>query len=612
MTRQEGPFGVQPEPRGHEILAPLRLAGIEGRVKGVLDERSLLLERRDGKGLRIDVESIHRVRHHHMPITPPGITWIGVITLILAARVLSGPIQLYALAIGAITIFSWLIGRRPALCIDTKAGDRHIIHGRDSLLLRTQMMVNRLCDGKSMDEAREGLEELHRHSNYPAVTPLESIQAEAAIIAGQIIEDAQLLPEPDVFDEADLEQALKNMYRGEESQIPEPQPAETFVAPAATIIATESFATDTPADHAGRSLLDRARNSLHETRPEAVAQEVQPENLESWTQPWNRPAENPPAADASSAYERTWGRTEPDWYAERDQAGTRIQSALTEAKEEAGSFFSGSMFDAPEPSTTTETGIFGSMFDAPATVTPPMVAPLQEPVQPLMPVAAPVALATTLPEPTFHAVREECTPGIVAAARLEREAEQAVASQPVESRAQPNTSLTAFPALSAMAASQPSMRLRPRAHKESRLGRLAKRSISALFRTEAERPNRQMVRPVEVQDDYAATYGDEDGFADGNYRELPLRSGQIIRLRADQDHQAEVAERLRDLSRSSGGVIADDDTDALIERLSASGDLAPIASLLAAADDQSISFGTLASTSPPKQAPGHHGLSRLG
>ena len=343
MTRQEGPFGVQPEPRGHEILAPLRLAGIEGRVKGVLDERSLLLERRDGKGLRIDVESIHRVRHHHMPITPPGITWIGVITLILAARVLSGPIQLYALAIGAITIFSWLIGRRPALCIDTKAGDRHIIHGRDSLLLRTQMMVNRLCDGKSMDEAREGLEELHRHSNYPAVTPLESIQAEAAIIAGQIIEDAQLLPEPDVFDEADLEQALKNMYRGEESQIPEPQPAETFVAPAATIIATESFATDTPADHAGRSLLDRARNSLHETRPEAVAQEVQPENLESWTQPWNRPAENPPAADASSAYERTWGRTEPDWYAERDQAGTRIQSALTEAKEEAGSFFSGSM-----------------------------------------------------------------------------------------------------------------------------------------------------------------------------------------------------------------------------------------------------------------------------
>ena len=110
MTRQDGPFGVQPEQRGHEILAPLRLAGMEGRIKGVLDERMLLFERRDGKGLRIELDSIQRVRHHHVPITPPGITWLGVITIILAARVLSGSIQLYALAVGAITIFTWLIG----------------------------------------------------------------------------------------------------------------------------------------------------------------------------------------------------------------------------------------------------------------------------------------------------------------------------------------------------------------------------------------------------------------------------------------------------------------------------------------------------------------------
>ena len=74
MTRQDEPFGVQPEQRGFEILAPLRLAGIEGRIKGLLDERAFLLERRDGKGLRISVDSIQRVRHHHVPITPPGIT----------------------------------------------------------------------------------------------------------------------------------------------------------------------------------------------------------------------------------------------------------------------------------------------------------------------------------------------------------------------------------------------------------------------------------------------------------------------------------------------------------------------------------------------------------
>ena len=105
---------------------------------------------------------------------------------------------------------------------------------------------------------------------------------------------------------------------------------------------------------------------------------------------------------------------------------------------------------------------------------------------------------------------------------------------------------------------------------------------------------------------------DEDGFDDGKYREVALRSGQILRLRADQDHQAEVAERIRTLSKSSGGALADDETDGLIGRLSASGDLEPIADLLKAADTKQLSFGQLASTSPSKEAPGHHGISRFG
>ena len=46
MHQQEGPFGVQPEQRGDEILTTFRLAGIGGGIKGILSERSLLLERR--------------------------------------------------------------------------------------------------------------------------------------------------------------------------------------------------------------------------------------------------------------------------------------------------------------------------------------------------------------------------------------------------------------------------------------------------------------------------------------------------------------------------------------------------------------------------------------
>ncbi|MEE3083015.1 MAG: hypothetical protein VX320_02860 [Candidatus Thermoplasmatota archaeon] len=598
---------------------------MEGRIKGVLDERMLLFERRDGKGLRIELDSIQRVRHHHVPITPPGITWLGVITIILAARVLSGSIQLYALAVGAITIFTWLIGRKPALCIDTKVGDRHILHGRDSLLLRTQMMVNRLCDGKTMDEAREGLEELHRHSNYPMVRPLESVQMEAMAIGDQIIEDAEILPEPDVFDEADLERALANMYNGREDKIPEPQPANTIT----TRQATESFSSDSPADHAGRGLLDRARESLNETKESndwfTPQQEAAPTTSAADTNPWEKPwepkQEVPSQTAADSAYLRAWGRDEPEWYQERD-TGTRIQSALSEAKDAGG--FSGSMFDDAGPSQTTDTGIFGNLFDdnqisEPQTYSPiPEPTPLSEPTptwsgQAIHDARANTALATTLPEPTVHALREECTPGLVAAARMksnENEIEQHNQAPP---RQQELEVLASFPALSAMLKSSPPARLQGNfVQKEGRLTRLARRSMKMLKSMESKRNPRNLQRPVEIkEDDYASTYGDSDGFANGEYQEVPLRSGQILRLRADQDHQAEIADRILSLSRSTGGEFAEDDAGELIQRLSASGDLEPIANLLKAADNN-LTFSNLASTSPPKEAPGHHGISRLG
>tara|TARA_B100001750_G_scaffold219711_1_gene206809 strand:+ start:543 stop:2396 length:1854 start_codon:yes stop_codon:yes gene_type:complete len=617
MHQQEGPFGVQPEQRGSEILTTFRLAGVGGGIKGVLNEKSLLLERRDGKGLRLDIEGIRRVRHHHIPVIPQGVTWMGFITLILAARVLSGQIQIYALAIGAVTIFGWLLGRRPTLCIDTEQGDRHILHGPDSLLLRTQMMINRLCEGKTLDEAREGLEEIQLNPNFPSISRLESVKFGTAAIQTERVEEAEILPEVGIFDEADLEQALKAMYHGGEGEIPEPMPAETETA-VNSLPATESFSTDSPADQAGRGLLDRARDSLQSVRSESDEWNQQ-QKLDSWSKPWEQPAvENTvDQAAVDSAYQRAWGRSEPQWYCEKEGVQeTRIQSALSDAREEGGGFFSGSMFDDPSPSSD-EGGIFGSMFDtpspspAPSSTTQPVTASEPTPtwsgqaIRDAMPASS--ALATTLPEPTLHALREECTPGVVAAARV------AIPEPEPQTNPVSQHNLEEFPALGALLRNSPKTRLRSSAPpKEGRLARLTKRGLSAFIRTEA-RPARKAVRPVRIEgDDYAEIYGDDDGFGDGQYRELSLRSGQILRLRADQDHQAEVAERIKTLSKSSGGAFADDEADALIERLSESGDLAPIANLLKAADSKQLSFGQLASTSPPKEAPGHHGIARLG
>ena len=125
MHQQEGPFGVQLSSVGtnsHDV----QLAGVGGGVKGLLSEKSPVLERRDGKGIRVDIKTIRRVRHHHIPVIAPGLTWIGFITVILAACAY-GPVQFPALLIGAAMISTWLIGRRPTLCIDTKHGDRHML-----------------------------------------------------------------------------------------------------------------------------------------------------------------------------------------------------------------------------------------------------------------------------------------------------------------------------------------------------------------------------------------------------------------------------------------------------------------------------------------------------
>ena len=615
MHQQEGPFGVQPEQRGQEILTTFRLAGIGGGVKGLLNEKSLLLERRDGKGIRVDIKTIRRVRHHHIPVIAPGLTWIGFITLILAARVLSGPVQIYALAVGAITIFTWLMGRRPTLCIDTKHGDRHMLHGPDSLLLRTQMMINRLCDGKTLEEAREGLEEIQRNSNFPSVAPLIPEPAQSMLVE-EDSKEAELLPEIGIFDESDLEQALKAMYNGDAGTLPEPKPvSESQVVDAQP--ATESFASESNADHAGKSLLDRARNSLYETRSESTEWKNQ-QNLDKWSKPWeqNNTETHTASSSQDSAYERAWGRNSPDWYCEKQNPPpeNRFQSALVEAKEEGATFFSGDMFDNLE-SQTTDTGIFGNMFDSPAPASISDPQPLQQPdatptwsgqaIREAMPPPT-NTLATTLPEPTRNAIREECTMGVVAAARVAEPAE------PKPEAVEQQSGLEDFPAIGALFRNtHKSPRKITTKRKRGVLSRLANRGKKALVRTDTR--SKQTSRPVKIEgDDYADVYGDDDGFSNGEYREVSMRSGQILRLRSDQDHQAEVAERIKSLSKSTGGDITEDEMDSLVQRLSESGDLGPIANLLRAAETKQLSFGQMASTSPPKETPGHHGISRMG
>ena len=51
-----------------ELIGGLSLVGMRGGFVGILNQRQLTIENRLGQGLRIDLESISKMRHMNIPI----------------------------------------------------------------------------------------------------------------------------------------------------------------------------------------------------------------------------------------------------------------------------------------------------------------------------------------------------------------------------------------------------------------------------------------------------------------------------------------------------------------------------------------------------------------
>lgn len=274
-----------------------------------------------------------------------------------------------------------------------------------------------------------------------------------------------------------------------------------------------------------------------------------------------------PQEEARSAYERAWGREEaPQWYEEKP-AGSRIDSALGEAAVGMDLFGEGGIFDAETPASysppttppptashpASETGV-GSYINAAG----PPVVEARQPTSSQMIRRAQGRFGETgpytgpsLPAPTDSAIREECRPGVVKQAR----ARQALlgsgeSSQPVLDA----SSLEEFPGLSRIATSMSSGRVRAPRRKAFRKPSW----ISALLG--ATTPT---IRNTDGT--YASEYSDEDGQeARSGTR---FQSSQHIRLRSDQDHQADVAVRARQ-GPADPPASAKDAMDRLVGRVS--------------------------------------------
>ena len=503
-----------------ELFGNLSLVGSGGRFVAVLTKRQLTLERFDGHGIRLSLASISRMRHMKVPLFPSGTVPLGLLAIYLGTSVLMSPYAMVAMAGGSLTLLGYVLSRTSVLAVETEAGDRHIISGSEGVLLRLCLMVDRVRHGSTIEEARMGLEHIDAElPAYPAFT-----------------DAGGGLPEPKGLLELPEEESFL-------ATVPEPESHFTgFSAPTPPSTTAPAAASTEP---------------IFPWESEVVAADTVPTY------------EPPPVPqeEARSAYERAWGREEaPQWYEEKP-AGSRIDSALGEAAVGMDLFGEGGIFDAETPASysppTTppptashpapETGV-GSYINAAG----PPVVEARQPTSSQMIRRAQGRFGETgpytgpsLPAPTASAIREECRPGVVKQAR----ARQALlgsggSSQPVLDA----SSLEEFPGLSRIATSMSSGRVRaPRRkafRKPSWISALLGATTPAIRNTDGT---------------YASEYSDEDGQeARSGTR---FQSSQHIRLRSDQDHQADVAVRARQ-GPADPPASAKDAMDRLVGRVS--------------------------------------------
>ena len=503
-----------------ELFGNLSLVGSGGRFVAVLTKRQLTLERFDGHGIRLSLASISRMRHMKVPLFPSGTVPLGLLAIYLGTSVLMPPYAMVAMAGGSLTLLGYVLSRTSVLAVETEAGDRHIISGSEGVLLRLCLMVDRVRHGSTIEEARMGLEHIDAElPAYPAFT-----------------DAGGGLPEPKGLLELPEEESFL-------ATVPEPESHFTgFSAPPPPSTTAPAAASTEP---------------IFPWESEVVAADTVP----TYEPP------SVPQEEARSAYERAWGREEaPQWYEEKP-AGSRIDSALGEAAVGMDLFGEGGIFDAeppasysppttPPPTTShpaSETGV-GSYINAAG----PPVVEARQPTSSQMIRRAQGRFGETgpytgpsLPAPTDSAIREECRPGVVKQAR----ARQALLGSGGSSQSVLDaSSLEEFPGLSRIATSMSSGRVRaPRRkafRKPSWISALLGATTPAIRNTDGS---------------YASEYSDEDGQeARSGTR---FQSSQHIRLRSDQDHQADVAVRARQ-GPANPPASAKDAMDRLVGRVS--------------------------------------------
>ena len=499
-----GPMGPT-EKRRSELVGGLYLVGARGKFCALITERQLTIERFDGKGVRLDLSAIDRMRHLKIPMLPSGSILLGLIAIYLGITTIVAPISWLAVGTGASIILANVVSRYSILAIETGSGDRHLISGSESNLLKLCLIVDRVRHGSPIEEALLGLENLE--SEVPVFPSIRDA-------TGQLGQQSQVSL-PEYFPPMDLAQERKEDLQ-----------AET------------GFGTEEKSDLFGfPTVVDFSEPEEDREREIREASHAQQSS----------------SSTKQNAYERAWGVTEaPNWYQEKEEpsiSDNRIDTAFSDAAKGLDMFAPGGLFDseASTESVGNDMGLFDFDRDV---VAVQEVDKLQSSAQMIKRAheefGAPSEpySGALLPPPTDEAVRDECRAGVVRQAR----ARQELRSRRSSELGIQTTNLEDYPALNKLASTMTgtgaTKSIRRRGSSGGWLSRLLSPSSSLDGRVSGKRASSE----IETE---------------------RFQTSQHMRLRSDQDHQAELTSRIRTMRNTNiGSSTAKDKLDSIVRNLS--------------------------------------------
>ena len=537
-----GPNGPTKK-RDAELIGGLYLVGARGKFCAVITERQLTMERYDGKGVRLDLAAIDRMRHLKIPMLPPGTALLGLISVYLGITTIFSPMNWLAIGLGVSMIISNIVSRYSILAIETSSGDRHLVSGSESDLLKLCLIVDRVRHGSDMQEAVLGLENLD--SEIPTFPALRDT-------TGQF---------------------------GKSPVAALPMGGKTFVAE--------------NSEDGHKSIFGFGVE--HESP--IFGSQISPEVPEL-------PFSEPPVCTDSdenthkqNAYERAWGVQEaPTWYREKEadlRDSSRIDSAFSDAAEGLDMFSPGGIFDAETPVEIPSPGDMG-LFDFDTEPHMPEITERPDSSARMIKRAheefgapsEPFSRAR-LPPPTEEAVREECKAGIVRQAKARQELRTQSLNGTGTMRV---ANLDGYPALKGLASTMSS---------GSHNGKKSPTEVSGGWLSRLLSPS-------------GTISNSNVGHKQAQIRDIEterFQTNQHMRLRSDQDHQADVSSRLRNMREANRPSTARDKLDSIVKGVY--GDAEEVG-LLPVGSHDSLRFGQLKPTSSKEDSNLLPGLRRLG